>query len=34
MLKKRELIGIMIETREGLRGMKQVESGLRWAKDN
>jgi hypothetical protein len=31
-LKKGELIGMLIERREDLRGMKQVESGLRWAK--
>jgi hypothetical protein len=31
-LKKGELIGTMIERRKDLRGMKQVESGLRWAK--
>jgi hypothetical protein len=31
-LKKGELIGMLIERRKDLRGMKQVESGLRWAK--
>ena len=31
-LKKGELMGVLIERREDLRGMKQVESGLRWAK--
>jgi len=31
-LKKGELIGMLIERRNGLRGMKQVETGLKWAK--
>jgi hypothetical protein len=31
-LKKGELIGMLIERRKDLRGVKQVESGLRWAK--
>jgi len=31
-LKKGELVGMLIERRKDLRGMKQVESGLRWAK--
>jgi hypothetical protein len=31
-LKKGELIGAMIERRKDLRGMKELESGLRWAK--
>ena len=31
-LKKRELIGSMIERRKDLRGKCQIESGLRWAK--
>jgi hypothetical protein len=31
-LKKGELIGTLIERRKDLRGMKEHESGLRWAK--
>jgi len=31
-LKKGEFIGILIERRKDLRGMTQVESGLKWAK--
>jgi hypothetical protein len=31
-LKRGGLIGMLIERRKDLRGMKQVESGLRWAK--
>lgn len=31
-LKKGELIGAMTERRKDLRGMKELESGLRWAK--
>jgi hypothetical protein len=31
-LKKGELMGALIERRKDLRGMKQFESGLRWAK--
>ena len=31
-LKKGELVGMLIERRKDLRGMKPVESGLRWAK--
>ena len=31
-LKKGELMGMLIERKKDLRGMKQVESGLRWAK--
>jgi len=31
-LKKGELIGMLIERRQNLRGMTQIESGLRWAK--
>jgi hypothetical protein len=31
-LKKGDLIDMLIERRKDLRGMKQVESGLRWAK--
>lgn len=31
-LKKGELIGMLIERRKDLRGMTQVESGLKWAK--
>ncbi len=31
-LKKGELIGTLIERRKDLRGMKELESGLRWAK--
>ena len=31
-LRKGELMGALIERRKDLRGMKQVESGLRWAK--
>jgi len=31
-LKKGELIGALIERRKDLRGMKQFESGLKWAK--
>jgi hypothetical protein len=31
-LKKGELMGMLIERRKDLRGMKKVESGLRWAK--
>lgn len=31
-LKKGELIGMLIERRHDLRGMKQVETGLKWAK--
>lgn len=30
--KKGELIGMLIERRKDLRGMSQVESGLRWAR--
>jgi hypothetical protein len=30
-LKKGELMGMLIERRKDLRGLKQVESGLRWA---
>ncbi len=30
--KKGEPIGMLIERRKDLRGMKQVKSGLRWAK--
>ena len=32
MLRKGELMGALIEKAENLRGMKQFESGLRWAK--
>jgi len=31
-LKKGELMGALIERRKDLRGMRQFESGLRWAK--
>ncbi len=31
-LKKGELIGVLVERREALRGGNRVESGLRWAK--
>ena len=31
-LKKAEPMGMLIERREDLRGMNQVESGFRWAK--
>ena len=31
-LKKAEPMGMLIERRKDLRGMNQVESGLRWAK--
>ena len=31
-LRKGELMGALIERRKDLRGMKQFESGLRWAK--
>ncbi len=31
-LKKGELIGMLIERRKDLRGLTQVESGLKWAK--
>ena len=31
-LKKGELIGVLIERRKDLRGLTQVEAGLRWAK--
>ena len=31
-LRKGELMGALIERRKDLRGMKQVESGLKWAK--
>ena len=31
-LKKGELMGVLIERRKELRGMTQVDSGLRWAK--
>jgi hypothetical protein len=31
-LKKGELIGMLIERRKDLRGVRQIESGLRWAK--
>jgi uncharacterized protein YqgQ len=31
-LKKGELMGAVIERRKDLRGMKQFESGLKWAK--
>jgi hypothetical protein len=31
-LKRGDLIGMLIERRKDLRGMKQVESGLRWAR--
>ncbi len=31
-LRKGELMGALIERRKDLRGMKQIESGLRWAK--
>jgi hypothetical protein len=31
-LKKGELIGTLMERRKDLRGMKELESGLRWAK--
>ncbi len=30
-LKKGELMGMLIERRKDLRGMTQIESGLRWA---
>lgn len=33
-LKKAEPVGILIERRKDLRGMAQVESGMRWAKLN
>jgi hypothetical protein len=31
-LKKGDLIGILIERRKDLRGLTQIESGLKWAK--
>ena len=31
-LKKGNLIGMLIERRKDMRGMKQFESGLKWAK--
>jgi len=31
-LRKGELVGMLIERRKDLRGMKPVDSGLRWAK--
>jgi hypothetical protein len=31
-LKRGELIGMLVERRNDLRGMKQVETGLKWAK--
>jgi hypothetical protein len=31
-LQKGDLVGMLIERRKDLRGMRQVESGLRWAK--
>jgi hypothetical protein len=31
-LRRGELMGMLIERRSDLRGMTQVESGLRWAK--
>jgi hypothetical protein len=31
-LKRGELMGMLIERRKDLRGMTQIESGLRWAK--
>ena len=31
-LKKAELIGMLVERRNDFRGMKQVETGLKWAK--
>jgi hypothetical protein len=31
-LKKGELTGILIERRKDLRGLTQIESGLRWAR--
>jgi len=31
-LKKGELMGALVERRKDLRGMKQFESGLKWAK--
>ena len=31
-LQKGNLVGMLIERRKNLRGMKQVEPGLRWAK--
>ncbi|MBM4339130.1 MAG: hypothetical protein FJ110_06275 [Deltaproteobacteria bacterium] len=31
-LKKGDLIGILVERRKDLRGLTQIESGLRWAK--
>jgi len=31
-LKKGEFVGMLIERRKDLRGVTQVESGLRWAK--
>ncbi len=31
-LKKGELLGMLIERRRDLRGLTQIESGLRWAK--
>ena len=31
-LKKGEFVGMLIERRKDLRGMRPVESGLRWAK--
>jgi hypothetical protein len=30
-LKKGELMGVLIERRKDLRGMTQIESGMRWA---
>jgi len=30
-LKKGELMGMLIERRKGLRGMTQIQSGMRWA---
>mgnify|MGYP006266752511 CR=1 FL=1 len=31
-LRRGELMGMLVERRSDLRGMTQVESGLRWAK--
>ena len=31
-LKNGEFMGMLIERRKDLRGMKQIESGMRWAK--
>jgi hypothetical protein len=31
-LKRGELIGVLIERRKDLRGLTQVEAGLKWAK--